>query len=164
MNLTAAELLPGRGGCYRSEKLEHSQQALVALNFKTYPQRQRRRLLAYRRHEPGSGGFPEGAANKVIQPPLPPTLQCARVDLQCLPDMADTCRLQAMNHCRYQHDYQSRIDSPSHEPDRLRRSPPAAILLGATKAVAPVPFRPVTRFTFIIGPGASSQGAPYLPD
>jgi len=93
MNLTAAELFPGRGGCDRAEELEHGQQLLAPLNFKTQPQRQWQSLLTYRRHEPGSGGFPERTAHKAVQPPLAPTLQRARVDLQCFPDPSHTCRL-----------------------------------------------------------------------
>ena len=94
----------------------------------------------------------EGAAHKAIQPPLLPTLQCARVDLQCFSDTSHTCRLQPVNHRCDQHHYQTRIDSPSHETHRLRRSPPPAILCGATKAIASIPSRATTSFTFIIGP------------
>ena len=60
----------------------HSQQAVVPLELKPQPQRQRQCSLAYRRHEPGPGGFREGTADKVIQPSLTPTLQRPRVDLQ----------------------------------------------------------------------------------
>jgi hypothetical protein len=73
------------------------------------PQRQRQRPFARRRHEPGPCRFPEGAADKTIQPPLAPTLQRARVNLQCFPDPTDSSWLQAMNHHRDQHDHQARI-------------------------------------------------------
>ena len=63
MNLTAAELLPGHGRCYRAEALKHGQRTLAPLKVKSQPQRQRQSLLADRRHEPGSGGLPEGAAH-----------------------------------------------------------------------------------------------------
>ena len=60
-------LLPGCGGGYRPQELEHGQQAVTPLELKTQPQRQRQRPLRERRHEPGPGGFPEGAAHQVIQ-------------------------------------------------------------------------------------------------
>src|SRR6516225_1122586 len=151
MNLTAAELLPGSGGGYRLKKPQDSQQAVAFLELKTQPQRQRQPLLAHQRHEPGPGGFPEGAAHKVIQPPLPPTLQGPRVDLQCLPDATHTRGLQAMNHHRDQHDYQARVDSASQETHRLRGSPSPAIFLSTTKAIAPLPLRTTARLTIIVG-------------
>src|SRR6516225_2781938 len=151
MNLTAAELLPGSGGGYRLKKPQDSQQPVAFLELKTQPQRPRQRLLAHQRHEPGPGGFPEGTAHKVIQPPLPPTLQGARVDLQCFPDAPHTCRLQAMKHCRNQHDHQARVDSASQETHRLRGSPSAAISFGTTKAIASLPLRATARFTIIVG-------------
>src|SRR5438552_6732869 len=122
----------------------------MALELKPQPQRQRQHPLAHRRHEPGPGGFPEGTAHKVIQPPLPPTLQRARVDLQCFPDPTHTRRLQAMNHHRDQHDHQARIDSASQETHRLRGLPSPAILFSTTKAVASVPLRPAPRFAIKI--------------
>jgi len=144
------KLLPGRGSCYRTEELKHSQQALAALKVKSQPQRQRQSLLADRRHEPGSGGLPERAAYKAIQPPLAPTLQRTPINVQRFPDPAHTCRRQPMNHCRDQYYHQAGIDPPSQETHRLRRSAPPAILFGTTKAVTPIPLRATTSFTFII--------------
>jgi hypothetical protein len=56
-------LYHGHGRCYRAEELKHGQQTLAPLKVKSQPQRQRQSLLADRRHEPGSGGLPEGAAH-----------------------------------------------------------------------------------------------------
>jgi len=95
--------------------------------------------------------FQKELRTKFIQPPLTPTLQRARVDLQCFSNAADTCRLQAMNHRRGQHDYQARVDPTPQETHRLRGSSSPAIFFSTTKAIASVPLRAAARFTIIIG-------------
>src|SRR5271165_121473 len=140
-----------RSGGDRPQELQHSQQTLALLELKAQPQRQRQRPFAQRRHKPGPNGFPEGAADKTIQPPLAPTLQRARVDLQCFPDPTDPSWLQPMNHHRDQHDHQARIDPAPQETHRLRGSPPPAIFFGAAKAIASVPLRTTTRLPIKIG-------------
>ena len=57
-----------------------------------------------------------------------------------------------MNHRRNQHHHQAGVDLPSQKTHRLWRSLPSAILFSTTKAIASIPLRTTTGFTFIVGP------------
>jgi hypothetical protein len=96
--------------------------------------------------------FQKELRTKLSKPPLAPTLQRARVDLQCFPDPTDPSWLQAMNHHRDQHHHQARIDPAPQETHRLRGSPSPAIFFGAAKAIASLPLRSPTRLAIKIGP------------
>src|ERR1700693_1026255 len=96
------------------------------------------------------GGFPEGAADKIIQPPLAPTFTVCE----------SICNASRIRRTRpgfrpwiitVTNDHQARIDPAAEETHRFRGSPSPAIFLGATKAIASVPLRTTARFTIVIG-------------
>ena len=145
--------LESETGGDRRKKLQQIQQAVAPLDIEHFTQRPGQRLIAHRRHEPRARLLPKRTLDETLQPPLPPALHRPAVKAKALPQDLHTFGCEAVPQSRDQNHDQADVNAAAQKPDRRRRVPLPAALLGAAKTIPPVPaFRSATRLPRVIRP------------